>query len=78
MNIVSSAGIFLIRLYQWCVSPWLGANCRFEPSCSHYAAESIERHGPCRGGLLSLWRVLRCQPFGGSGVDPVPPARPKK
>ncbi len=63
-----------IRLYQWLVSPWLGTNCRFEPSCSHYAAEAIgEKHGAVKGGWLALRRLLRCHPLGSSGYDPVPP-----
>jgi uncharacterized protein len=62
----------LIRSYQLLVSPLLGNNCRFEPSCSHYAAEAIARHGPWRGTGLAIWRVLRCNPWGGSGYDPVP------
>ena len=60
-----------VKMYQWCVSPLLGTNCRFEPSCSHYAIEAVQRHG-LRGLLLSLWRVLRCQPLARGGHDPVP------
>ncbi len=63
-----------IMLYQWLVSPLLGTHCRFAPSCSHYAREAVFRHGVLRGGLLALKRLLRCQPFGDSGHDPVPPA----
>jgi uncharacterized protein len=62
----------MIRGYQLLISPLLGSNCRFEPSCSHYAAEAIERHGPWRGGGLAIWRVLRCNPWGAGGYDPVP------
>ena len=61
-----------IRLYQWLVSPLLGPNCRFTPSCSHYAIAAIERHGAGRGGWLALRRIMRCHPWGGSGYDPVP------
>ena len=60
-----------VKLYQWCLSPLLGTRCRFEPSCSHYAIEAVQRHG-LRGVLLSLWRVLRCQPLARAGHDPVP------
>ena len=60
-----------VKLYQLCVSPLLGTNCRFEPSCSHYAHEAIQRHGAA-GVLLSVWRLMRCQPFTRAGVDPVP------
>jgi putative membrane protein insertion efficiency factor len=61
-----------IRLYQVVVSPRLGNVCRYEPSCSHYAYEAIERHGALRGVGLSLRRLGRCRPFGGRGYDPVP------
>ena len=59
-----------IALYQWCISPLLGTRCRFEPSCSHYAAEAIETYG-ARGVWMALLRLLRCQPFAKSGYDPV-------
>lgn len=61
-----------IRLYQWTLSPLLGVNCRFAPSCSEYAAEAIAAHGALRGLFLALRRILRCHPWGGSGYDPVP------
>jgi putative membrane protein insertion efficiency factor len=64
--------IQLLALYRLAISPWLGPGCRFEPSCSRYAAEAIERHGLGRGGWLAAQRVSRCHPFGGSGYDPVP------
>lgn len=62
----------LIRAYQLLVAPILPPSCRYYPSCSHYAAEAVERHGPWRGSLLAVRRVLRCHPWGGSGYDPVP------
>jgi putative membrane protein insertion efficiency factor len=62
----------LIRVYQVAISPWLGPGCRFEPSCSRYAVEAIERHGVGRGGWLAARRVGRCHPLGDSGYDPVP------
>ncbi len=71
--------VFLIRIYRWTVSPLLhfvagpGAGCRFEPSCSHYATEAIETHGPLRGSWLAVKRIARCHPWGGMGIDPVPP-----
>ena len=66
--------VALIRLYQVVLSPLLGANCRFEPSCSHYAVTAIERHGAIKGTLLAAWRILRCNPLTPGGqIDPVPP-----
>jgi len=69
-----AAGVLIgvIRAYQWVISPWLGTNCRFEPSCSEYALEAIAAHGPLRGAWLAIRRLLRCHPWGGSGYDPVP------
>ncbi len=63
-----------IRMYQLGLAPALGNNCRFEPSCSHYATEAIGRHGPWRGVRLALARILRCHPWHEGGYDPVPPA----
>lgn len=63
-----------IRAYQLFISPLLPAACRFTPTCSHYADEAIKVHGPARGSLLALRRLLRCHPFGRCGVDPVPPS----
>ena len=65
----------LIRAYQLLLSPLLLPSCRYLPSCSDYAAEAIARHGAARGCGLALGRLLRCHPWGGSGYDPVPPAR---
>jgi putative membrane protein insertion efficiency factor len=62
----------VITLYQYLLSPLLGVNCRFHPSCSHYAREAIEKHGACKGGWLAIKRLARCHPWGGSGDDPVP------
>ena len=62
-----------VPLYRLLVSPLLGPACRFAPSCSAYALEAIAVHGPLRGWLLALRRLLRCHPWGGSGYDPVPP-----
>jgi hypothetical protein len=68
--------IGLIRVYQWVLSPFMGANCRFHPTCSHYAAQAVRTHGTLRGLWLALRRVGRCHPWHPGGVDPVPPARP--
>ena len=62
----------MIAAYQMLVSPILAPSCRYDPSCSHYAAEAVARHGPWRGSLLAARRLLRCHPWGGSGYDPVP------
>ena len=62
----------VIRLYQWAVSPVLGANCRFLPTCSQYGYEAIERYGIARGGWLTAKRLSRCHPFHSGGFDPVP------
>jgi putative membrane protein insertion efficiency factor len=67
---------FLIRLYQWSVSPLLGPRCRFYPSCSQYALEAITRFGLLRGGWLALTRLSRCHPFHPGGFDPVPQQGP--
>ena len=63
-----------IRAYRLIFSPWVGHNCRFHPTCSAYALEALRRHGAFRGGLLTVRRILRCHPWGGSGVDEVPDA----
>ena len=62
----------LIALYQRLLSPLLGSRCRFHPSCSEYARISVARFGPARGGVLAIWRLLRCQPFSEGGIDEVP------
>lgn len=64
--------LMLIRCYQLLVSPVLGPCCRFLPSCSDYARDAIVAHGALRGTALTLKRLMRCHPFGGSGFDPVP------
>ena len=66
------ASLALIRLYQHGISPgWPGA-CRFQPTCSRYGYEAIDRHGVLRGYRLTLWRLARCHPFNRGGYDPVP------
>ena len=65
----------LIRAYQLLLSPVIGPSCRYLPTCSDYAAEAIQRHGTLHGSGLALRRLLSCHPWGGSGYDPVPPAR---
>lgn len=64
--------VFLITLYQKLLSPWLPPSCRYTPTCSQYAKEALLRHGPLRGSLLALKRLVRCHPFHAGGYDPVP------
>ena len=72
MNPISFIFWLLIRGYQLVISPWLPPSCRFEPSCSNYALHAVKQHGPLFGPLSALWRIARCNPFGGQGYDPVP------
>ncbi|MBI1776815.1 MAG: membrane protein insertion efficiency factor YidD [Proteobacteria bacterium] len=67
--------IGLIKAYRLVVSPWLGCNCRYLPSCSEYALDALHDHGAATGSWLMLRRILRCHPWGGAGYDPVPPVR---
>ena len=73
-NAVRMLLLGLIRLYQLTLSPWLGRQCRYEPTCSKYATEAIERFGVRRGVWLAARRLGRCHPWGRSGYDPVPAA----
>lgn len=61
-----------IRFYQLAISPLLGPSCRFTPTCSEYAKQALIKYGPIKGMYLAIWRILRCNPWGGSGYDPVP------
>ena len=65
--------VVLIKAYQRFISPLSGPSCRFVPSCSQYALDALESHGPLVGAWLALWRLLRCNPLNGGGYDPVPP-----
>lgn len=62
----------LIKLYRLCLSPVLGSNCRFSPTCSSYAIEALKVHGLFFGGFLTFKRLIKCHPFGSHGYDPVP------
>ncbi|HMV15775.1 MAG TPA: membrane protein insertion efficiency factor YidD [Chitinophagales bacterium] len=65
--------IALIKIYKYSISPLLGENkCRYQPSCSTYAIEALQKHGLFKGGYLAIKRILSCHPWGGSGYDPVP------
>ena len=70
---IARAMIGAIRWYQRFISPLLGHNCRLVPTCSQYAIQALQVHGALKGTLLSVWRILRCNPFGKFGFDPVPP-----
>lgn len=62
-----------VRFYRLFLSPWLGSNCRFQPTCSAYALEALATHGALKGSWLAAKRIARCHPLGGSGIDNVPP-----
>lgn len=64
--------IGIIRFYQLAISPLLPSSCRYTPTCSHYGLEAIKKYGPFKGGYLAIRRILRCNPWGGHGHDPVP------
>jgi uncharacterized protein len=64
--------IAIIKIYQYSISPYLMPSCRYTPSCSVYGIEAIIKHGPFKGGWLIIKRILSCNPWGGSGYDPVP------
>ena len=71
-QLISSVILFFIYIYQKIVSPMIPARCRYTPTCSQYSKDSILKHGPFRGMALTLKRILKCHPWGGSGYDPVP------
>lgn len=71
-KIFSRFFILLIRFYQYTISPMLGANCRYTPSCSEYSVNAFKKHGVFKGFYLSIKRILSCNPWGGHGYDPVP------
>ncbi|MFL3664573.1 MAG: membrane protein insertion efficiency factor YidD [Flavobacteriales bacterium] len=70
--IISKIVVLLIRVYQLSISPFLGANCRYSPTCSQYSLEAIEKYGPLKGTWLAIKRISSCHPWGGHGHDPVP------
>ena len=61
-----------VRAYRLIFSPWVGFNCRYQPTCSQYALDALGKHGALRGGWMAAKRILRCNPWGGHGHDPVP------
>ena len=70
--LLSRVMLGLIAFYRHCISPFTPAACRYTPTCSQYALEAIKKYGPFKGGWLAFKRILRCNPWGGSGYDPVP------
>ena len=72
INITSKFLILIIRSYQIFISPLIGNNCRYHPTCSEYFIESLKIHGPIKGTILGVKRISKCHPWGGKGVDPVP------
>ena len=75
---IRRALIGLVKGYRLLLSPWLGQSCRFEPTCSVYAIEALERHGAAKGSYLTLHRIARCQPWCPGGHDPVPPTKAER
>lgn len=69
-----AALVAIIKTYRVVLSGWLGGQCRFAPTCSHYAEQAILTHGAIKGSALATWRVLRCNPYGKGGLDPAPAA----
>ena len=70
--------IFLVKVYQVLISPFTPSSCRFQPTCSHYTVEALQKHGLFRGGRLAINRIFSCHPWGNSGYDPVPEREEKK
>jgi putative membrane protein insertion efficiency factor len=71
-NPINYLFIGLIKVYQYTISPMLGASCRYTPTCSQYGIEALQKYGPLKGGYLTVKRILSCNPWGGHGHDPVP------
>ena len=72
------AVIAAIKLYRKYISPYKWTKCPYIPTCSEYGLEAVEKYGALKGGLLALWRILRCNPFSAGGIDPVPEVWPRK
>lgn len=72
LTLLRRAAVFSIRLYQKTISRWTGAHCKYYPTCSEYAVTAITKHGLIYGGVLALWRILRCNPWSKGGIDYVP------
>ncbi|MGS2763928.1 membrane protein insertion efficiency factor YidD [Sinomicrobium sp. M5D2P9] len=72
LKILAYPFIFLVKTYQYLISPLTPATCRYTPTCSHYTVEALQKHGLIKGGKLAIKRIFSCHPWGGSGYDPVP------
>ena len=72
MKLISNLFIIIIRFYQIAISPLLPKTCRYTPTCSHYSIDALKKHGLFKGGYYAIKRILSCNPWGGSGNDPVP------
>ena len=72
MSLLAKIVALPVHAYRLVFSSWVGFNCRYQPTCSAYALEALERHGAIKGSLLAARRIGRCHPFGGDGYDPVP------
>lgn len=70
--------LWLLQLYRWVISPYLGAHCRYTPSCSEYMNEAVQKHGAAKGVWMGLKRLSRCHPWHAGGYDPVPDSTVKK
>jgi uncharacterized protein len=70
VDVPSRLLILAVRFYQVTLGPWLGGHCRFMPSCSNYFIQAVKKHGPYKGALKGVWRLLRCNPFCQGGYDP--------
>lgn len=74
-NLPKNLLIAFIRLWRWAISPLYGPTCKYYPSCSAYGLEAVHRYGAVRGGALTAWRILRCNPWSDGGIDDVPGTR---
>jgi putative membrane protein insertion efficiency factor len=72
IKIITFPFIIIIKIYQVLVSPLFPSSCRYSPTCSHYTAEALKKHGLFKGGWLGIKRISKCHPWGGNGYDPVP------
>lgn len=72
ISILGKGLIIFVRMYQLTLSPYIGKQCKFTPSCSNYFIEAVKQHGAIKGTRLGIWRILRCNPFSKGGFDPVP------